>query len=126
MRAGGGTGLAFVDHSAFHDELHVLDGGDVVEGIAGDGDYVGVEAGFQLAHFFLPGEDLRAVEVVGLEDGGGGHAVLHQQLELAGLSAVGEGSNVGTDGHGDSGGDLAFELVNLVVEHGVLARRCRG
>jgi hypothetical protein len=29
----------------FHDEAHVLDRGNVVKGIAGDGDYVGEEAG---------------------------------------------------------------------------------
>jgi len=37
--------LLAYDDAALHDEADVLDGGDVVEGIAGDGDYVGVEAG---------------------------------------------------------------------------------
>jgi hypothetical protein len=40
--------------AALHDEAHVLYGGDVVERVAGDGDYVGEVAGFELADLVVP------------------------------------------------------------------------
>ncbi len=102
-----------MDDSAFHDEADAGGGGDVGEGVAVDGDDVGEEPGFELADLAGPAEEFGSVEEVGAEDVEGGHAVLVHEDEFAGLGAVGEGADVGADGEGDAGGDLALELLDV-------------
>ena len=48
--------VALLPHhdAALHHKADVLDGGDVVEGVAGDGDDVGEVAGLELADLALP------------------------------------------------------------------------
>ena len=48
--------LLAVDDAVFHYEGDFLEGGDVVERIAGDGDHVGEVTGFQRADSILPRE----------------------------------------------------------------------
>ena len=49
-------GLLAVDGAVFHYEGNSLQGGDVVEGVAGDGDYIGRVAGLKDADFILPAQ----------------------------------------------------------------------
>ena len=51
-----GDGLLAVDGAIFHYKGNLLQGGDVVEGIATNGDYVGGVAGFEDADFILPAQ----------------------------------------------------------------------
>ena len=51
-----GIGLLAVDHAVFHHEGSFLQGGDVLEGVAGDGDYIGGIAGLKDADFIIPGQ----------------------------------------------------------------------
>ena len=47
----GGVGAhVFVDHATLHDEVHMLERTDVSQGVRGDGDNVGILAGFDRAH----------------------------------------------------------------------------
>jgi len=48
--------LLSYDYAILHHEAYVLDGSDVVERIAGDGDDVGVVAGLKLADLAFPAE----------------------------------------------------------------------
>ena len=50
--------LLSYDYAVLHHKAHVLDGGDVVERIAGDGDDVGEVAGLELADLAFPAEQL--------------------------------------------------------------------
>jgi hypothetical protein len=102
--------------AGLHYEAHVLEGGDVFEGVAGDGDYVGVEAGFQLADLGFPTQESCAFYEVGLQDGQWLHAIADHQFKFAGLRAVRERAYIGANGEGDAGGYLLFELGDLVVE----------
>jgi hypothetical protein len=52
----GGDGLLAVDNAAFHDERYPLQGSDVIEGVAGDADYIGGVAGLEDADFILPAQ----------------------------------------------------------------------
>ena len=92
-----------VNHAAFHHESDFLDGGDVGERIAGDGDDVRKKARLQRANLILPAEELGAIEHVGLQNGERRHAVLDHQNEFAGLRAVRKWADVGADGHGHAG-----------------------
>jgi hypothetical protein len=106
--------------AAFHDKTYVLEGGDVVEGVAGDGDDVGQVAGLELAYLAFSGEQPCAFNHVGLEDGERLHAVADHQLHLDDLGAVREWADVRADGEGDAGGDvlLAHEAHGFVAELG--------
>ena len=112
-------GSAADDLAVFHDEGDALEGTDVGERVALHGDDIGVEAGLELADGVGPVEQLGAVDEVGVEGFGGGHAVLDHEFEFAGLGAVGEGADVGADSEGDAGGELLFELGGVVVEVGL-------
>ena len=92
------------DFAVLHDECRVLKDLDVGERIAGNGDDVGEEAGLELADGVGPVEEFCAVDEIGAEDVGWGHAVLDHELELAGLGAVGERAHIRTKCEGSSGG----------------------
>ena len=112
-------GSAADDLAVFHDEGDALEGADIGERVALHGDHVGVEAGLELADGVGPVEQLGAVDEVGVEGFGGGHAVLDHQFELTGLGSVGEGADVGADREGNAGGELLFELGGVIVEIGL-------
>ena len=118
--------IGAVDDAAFHDEGDLLNGGDVGERIAGDGDDVGEIAGLKSADLILPAEEFRAVEHVRLEGGERRHAVLDHEDEFACLRAVGKWADVGAHGHGNAGGELAPKLFGVKVLHLVLACGCGG
>jgi hypothetical protein len=56
VSASQGNGLLAVDNAVLHYEGNFLQGGDVVQGIAGDGDYIGGVAGLKEADFVLPAQ----------------------------------------------------------------------
>ena len=49
-------GLFAVDDAVFHHKGNFLQNGNVVEGIAGNGNYIGGVAGLQRADFILPAQ----------------------------------------------------------------------
>src|SRR3984957_4078743 len=103
--------LFAVDDAVLHDEGYFLQGGDVVEGIAGDGDDVGEVAGLERADLIFPLQQFCAVDGAGLNGSQRSHAEFHHQDEFACLSAVGEWADVGAHGDGDSGGELLFKFL---------------
>ncbi len=105
-----GRSVLAENFAVFHDEGGVGKDGDGFQGVAGDGDDVGVEVGFELADLVGPVEEFGAIEEAGFEGVGGAHAVLDHEFVFAGLGAVGKGADVGAYGEGDAGGHLSFEL----------------
>ena len=64
----------------------------------------------------LPAEEFGAVEKAGLERFEGFHAVLHHEHVFASLRAVGERADIGTDRHGNAGGELFAKLLGVEFE----------
>src|SRR4029450_1836526 len=94
-----------VDLPVLHDEAHVLGGGDVGGGVAGDGDDVGEVAGCDLAEVVAAVDELGAGDGGGLQRLHGGHPAVDHGPELLGVVAVGDGGGVGAAGDLHSGGD---------------------
>src|SRR5271157_49475 len=56
------------DRAILHHKAHTLDGGNVVERVAGDGDDVSKVAGLELADLALPAEELGSFNHVSLQN----------------------------------------------------------
>src|ERR1700753_86762 len=70
----------------------------------------------------VPVEELSAVEQISFQYVERLHSVLHHELELTGLGAVGKGSDIGTYGHRHTVLQLAAKFLRVIVEELVLAR----
>jgi hypothetical protein len=101
-------------------ENNVPHGIDVGERVAVDGNNVRIKTRLELSDGFGPVEKFCAVDQVGAQDICRRHAVLHHELELAGLGAVRERADIGAEREGNAGGELLFELGGVVVEQGLV------
>ena len=108
--------LAAVDCAAFHYEGDVLEDSDVFQGVAGDGDDVGVVARLEDAEVVFPVEEAGSVEKIGLEHIQRLHSVLDHQLHFVGLGAVRERTYIGTYRHGHAVLQLTMKFLGVIVE----------
>ena len=102
-----------VDGTVFHYERDFLQGGNVVERIAGHSDYIGGVAWLQHTNFILPAQQLGAVDGAGLDGSQRRHSVFHHQDEFAGLRTVREWADVGAHCDGNARSELPFEFAGV-------------
>ena len=106
----------FVDHSTLHDETDVFHRADILQWVAGDGDYVSKIVGFQRANLAFPSEQFGAIDEVSPQHGWRRHTVFDHKNKFPGLGSVRKWANVRANGHGNSGGNLVLKLLNLEIE----------
>src|SRR5260370_8597677 len=77
-----------VNNPTLHHKSYVLDGSNVLERIAGDGNDVGQIAVLERPDLSLPAQQFRSIQQIGLQHGQGRHAIFHHEHESAGLRSA--------------------------------------
>ena len=95
--------------AALHDEIDELIRLDILHGIEGDGDEVGVLAFFEGTDLVLDADEFGGVDGGGDQAVFGAHAGFVHVDELEGVGAVGADADIGAEGDVDAGGVGARE-----------------
>src|SRR6266550_877826 len=94
----------------------MLDGGDILERIAGHGNHVREVAGLQLTDLSFPVEQLCAIDQIGLERSEWSHSIFDHQDEFASLCAVREWANIRAHGDRNARGKLLTKFLYMNIE----------
>jgi hypothetical protein len=113
--------IVTIDSASLHYESDFLQDANIGERIAGHRNDVSKIAGLECADLIRPSEEFGPIEEACLESSQGGHAVLDHKNKFTGLCTVGKGTNVRTDRHRNSSGELFAKFLGVKIERAVIS-----